>query len=309
MHLDRRQFLEVLGTTAFTAVGATPAGASGGDSHEDPMGMLVDTTNCIGCRKCEFACSQAHHLNDLPVEAFEDKAVFENHRRMDANALTVVNRFPNEEEPDKPTYVKSNCLHCLNPGCVSACLVGALQKTETGAVVYDPWKCIGCRYCMVACPFEVPAYEFLEPLAPRVRKCDFCAERTAEGKIPACAEMCPPMCLTYGKRSELLQMAREKIEERPDRYVHRIYGEEEAGGTAWLYLAPKEFEQLGFIHLGSEGVPVLTETIQHSIFRYGVLPLMLFGLLGATMRSLGPEVEPEPAISPIGQADEQTLSP
>jgi Fe-S-cluster-containing dehydrogenase component len=245
--------------------------------------MLMDITECIGCRKCEFACSQTNHLSDKTLKDFEDLSVYEKNRRMQADAFTVVNRFPNGENPEKPISVKIQCMHCLQPACASACIVGALELTASGAVVYDAWKCLGCRYCMVACPFQVPTYEYDDPLTPRVRKCTFCHERLVEGKIPACAEMCPPMALTFGKRSELLALAHQKIENHPGRYVNRVYGETEVGGTSWLYLAPKAFEELGFLNLESGSMPALTEPIQHAIFKFGIPPLMLYGLLGAVM--------------------------
>ncbi|MCL4852468.1 MAG: 4Fe-4S dicluster domain-containing protein [Bryobacteraceae bacterium] len=290
--MDRRTFLGVTGAGVVGGL-LMPETASGSEPVSlDGMGMLVDTTECIGCRKCEFACAQEHELTDLPVEAYEDERVFESSRRMAADAYTVVNRYPNPADPKKPIHVKSQCMHCLDPACASACLVGALRREENGAVSYDAGKCMGCRYCMVACPFQVPAYEYDNALTPKVQKCSFCFERVAsDGKIPACAEMCPPMCLTFGKRSELLQIAREKIAADPERYEDHVYGEHEVGGTSWLYLAGRPFQELGFLELGTAAPPRLSETIQHSIFKFGAIPAMLFGLLGATMWSLGSERE------------------
>ena len=285
MKLNRRTFLATVGAgvAAFDSRGA--AAESGPEpAIDDGMGLLVDTTECIGCRKCEFACNQAQNLTSKPLVEFEDMSVYNEPRRMTADAFTVVNRFAQPEAPDKPIYVKSQCMHCMQPACVSACLVGALQTAKNGAVTYDAQKCMGCRYCMVACPFEVPAYEYHEALAPRVRKCIFCFDRvTKEGKIPACAEMCPPMCLTYGKRSDLIALAHEKIAMRPENYVDHVYGEHEAGGTRWLYLAAKPFEQLGFLKIGDAPIPKLTESLQHGIFKYGIPPLLLYGLLGTAM--------------------------
>ncbi|MCC6490138.1 MAG: 4Fe-4S dicluster domain-containing protein [Candidatus Hydrogenedentes bacterium] len=287
MDLNRRRFLQFLGAGAVGGISTavTPAEASSVENISDGYGVLVDTTECIGCRKCEFACNREHHLTDLPLERYEDTSVFETERWLQANAYTVVNRHPNPENAAKPTFVKSQCLHCLDPACASACLVGALQRQENGAVTYDAWKCMGCRYCMVACPFQVPAYEYGNALTPQVRKCTFCASRTAqEGGLPACVEMCPQNCLTYGKRSELLALAHEKIAGNPELYQDHVYGESEAGGTSWLYLAARPFTELKFQDIGPEPIPHLTETIQHSIFKFGALPLMLYGMLGAVMR-------------------------
>jgi len=285
MKLKRREFLEALGagTVAATSV---PAQAESVGTPLDPNGMLVDTTTCIGCRKCEWACDQVNGgLSGRNLEDFEDFSVFNAKRWMDSQSLTVVNRFANGTDPEKPIFVKSQCMHCLKPACASACLVKALTvDQETGAVVYDAQKCMGCRYCMVACPFQVPTYEYEDPLTPRVMKCSFCFEtKQKEGKIPACAEVCPPMALTFGKRSELLRLAHDKIEAEPDRYIDRIYGEHEVGGTAWLYLASKDFGELGFAKLAALPPSALTEAIQHGIFKFGIPPLLLFGLLGAAM--------------------------
>lgn len=283
--MDRRRFLQVAGAGALGAAAAGPAQAAGsGPAAVDGMGVLVDTTECIGCRKCEWACNRSNGLTDLPLEHYEDTSVFAARRRPTADAFTVVNRYDNPDDPDKPIHVKTQCMHCLEPACVSACLVGALRRNDIGAVTYDAWKCMGCRYCMVACPFQIPAYEYDNPLTPRVQKCGLCFEQlTGQGKIPACAEMCPPMCLTFGKRADLLELAHQKIAADPDRYHPRVYGEREVGGTAWLYLASRPFEELDFLTLGEDPIPRLTETIQHSVFKMGLPPLLLFGLLGAAM--------------------------
>jgi formate dehydrogenase iron-sulfur subunit len=308
MTMDRRSFLQVLGAGAAggSAVSAGASSETDGSALQDGMGVLVDTTVCIGCRKCEFACNREHELSDKPLEDFEDASVMAEPRRMEHDSYTVVNQYPNPKDSERPIYVKMQCMHCLEPACVSACLVGALQRQENGAITYDAWKCIGCRYCMVACPFQVPAYEYHKALTPRVRKCVLCFERisreraesngkaeewiqedifeTAQKAIPACAEMCPPQALTFGKRSELLALAHEKIEENPEKYVPRVYGERIVGGTAWLYLSAVPFEDLGLLELGDKSIPPITESLQHSIFRYGVPPLLGFVLLGAAMK-------------------------
>lgn len=286
MNLDRRSFFQILAAGAATAVAGSPARAAEHETtgNPDAVGMLVDTTECIGCRKCEFACDHAHELTGKLLDYFEDLTVYDRDRRMSDTAYTVVNRIPNSEDNEKPTYVKIQCMHCVDPACVSACLVGSLKLNGDGSVTYDAWKCIGCRYCMVACPFEVPTYEYLNPLTPEVRKCDFCLERrTKEGKIPACAEMCPPMCLSFGKRSELLKLAHQKIAANPERYVDHVYGETEVGGTAWLYLAGRDFAELGFLSFDEKTIPSTTEVIQHNVFKYGIPPVMLYGFLTASM--------------------------
>ena len=244
----------------------------------------MDTTICIGCRKCEWACNKANNLPVRPLETFEDKSVFAKKRRPSAGAYTVVNRYEGLTEDGKPIDVKVQCFHCNDPACYSACIVTAFSKEKDGAVIYDPWRCMGCRYCMVACPFQIPAYEYLNALTPQVRKCTFCYHRIKEpAGIPACVEICPVQCLTFGKRTELLELGRQKIAEQPDQYVDHIYGEHEAGGTSWLYLASVPFEKLGFVKVGTKPPPRLTESIQHGIFRYFIPPISLYALLGGIM--------------------------
>jgi len=137
---------------------------------------------------------------------------------------------------------------------------------------------------MVACPFEIPAYEYNDPITPRVRKCTFCFDRVSkeDGK-PGCAQICPVEAITFGKRKTLLNVAKKRIKENPGKYIKHIYGEHEAGGTSWMYISGVPFEKLGFNKLPNEPMPKLTESIQHSLFSYLWSPIALFGLLGGVM--------------------------
>ncbi len=254
------------------------------DSGEG-YGVLVDTTECIGCRKCEYACAKSNALSGAPLESFEDRTVFDQPRRMTADTYTVVNRYEDAAHPERPTFVKAQCMHCLKPACESACLVGALRRQPNGAVTYDAWKCMGCRYCMVACPFQVPAYSYDRPLTPLVSKCSFCFERVSkDGKAPACVDICPPMCLTFAKRSELIGLARAKIKAHQEQYLDHLYGEHELGGTSWLYLTSRPVTELGLMEFGEKPIPEYTEPLQHGIFKYGVPPMLLFGLLAVATK-------------------------
>jgi len=238
MNFTRRNFLRIVGVTAGTGlVSATPARASTTDDDTLP-GVLVDTTRCVGCRACEAACAEA---NDLPAPPDGD-AVLKSPRDTSQTAFTVVNRTDAPGGGDR--FGKKQCMHCLAPACASACPVRALDKKPTGPVTYDPSKCMGCRYCMVACPFDIPRYEY-EALAPRVRKCTFCAPRQAKGLPPACAEVCPSGALTFGKRHVLLEEAKRRIYGTPEKFIHKVYGEHEAGGTSFLYISDVPFEKLG----------------------------------------------------------------
>ncbi len=181
--------------------------------------------------------------------------------------------------------VKVQCMHCEHPACVSACIVGALKKDPKGPVHYDPDVCIGCRYCMIACPFQIPAYEYEKALTPRVMKCTMCFERTIKNnQVPACVEICPTEAILFGKRKDLLKIAHERIRTNPNRYVDHIYGEYEVGGTSWMYLSNQQFTDIGFPELGNKSPAQLTESIQHGIFKGFTGPVLLFGLLGIIMK-------------------------
>jgi formate dehydrogenase iron-sulfur subunit len=298
MGLSRRSFLSFALASTGVALGEHRCSAASPDSSPAPagdpdepaatqVGVLVDTTLCIGCRKCEEAC---YRRNDLPrpAEGFDDPSVLRRPRRPDARRFTVVNSYPgapSRADPDQSdTFVKLQCMHCLEPACVSACIVGALARSDEGVVVYDPSICIGCRYCLLACPFEVLAYEFAAVVAPRVRKCELCTDRAAgTGANPACAAACPVEALVFAPRPTLLELAHQRIAARPDVYVDHVYGEREAGGTSWLYLLGRPAAEVGLPSLPPWGPSHRTESIQHSLYRYGAIPLAVYGSLAAVM--------------------------
>jgi len=218
--------------------------------------VLVDLTRCIGCRACQVGC-KAWNCNE--GEKTAATADFTNPPAIDANTFTTV-RFVEHKADSGPvwSFVKTQCMHCNDPACVSACPVAALVKTSEGAVAYDYGRCMGCRYCMVACPFGSIGYEW-EKVAPRVRKCTFCGDRTAEGLKPACVKTCPTQALTYGEREALLAEAERRIAAGNGKYVNHVFGKTEAGGTSWLYVSGVPFETLGFrTNVPHEPLPALT---------------------------------------------------
>jgi len=283
--ISRRSFIKT-GIAAGSVMLASPKDARPAEVKTlppDRRGVLVDTTVCIGCRRCEWACKNAHSLPAGDITDYDDESVFANKRRPDDKALTIVNRYEKIGDERFPTNVKIQCMHCEQPACLSACIVGAFKKDDTGAVVWDTDKCIGCRYCMVACPFQIPAFEYEKALDPKIMKCDFCIDRQKNGELPACVEICPAEALTFSKRSELITLAHRKIELFPERYYNKVYGEAEVGGTSWLYLASREFMELGFLKLGTNPAPGVSESIQHGIFAYFVPPIAFYALLGGVM--------------------------
>ncbi|MFO7749703.1 MAG: hydrogenase 2 operon protein HybA [Desulfobacteraceae bacterium] len=297
MELSRRTFFKFMGAAgAAVTTQTSSAGAWTSKAPPDPFGCLVDLTRCIGCRKCEEACSKVNQL-PAPESPHCQCTIFDQKRRPDESAYTVVNRYfigkVDKFDQPLPTFAKVQCMHCQDPACASACIVGALTKDElTGAVAYDVTKCIGCRYCMVACPFEIPAYEYFDPITPRVMKCTFCNERISkEGGLPACAAICPTEAITFGKRKTLLNLARKRITENPGTYIDHVYGEKEVGGTSWLYISSVPFQAVNLPVLPDRPSPKLAETIQHSLFSYLWSPIALFAILGGFMYRSGKKAE------------------
>ena len=199
-------------------------------------GLLIDVTRCIGCWECTNACAKANGLPQV------DSLTRAKGGDLSENRFTVLKRVDLGDRGRR--YVRRLCLHCLEPTCASVCPVGALRRTPEGPVTYAADKCIGCRYCIMACPHNVPRYEW-SAASPRVRKCVMCAERVTRGESPACAAACPMGATAFGEREDLLEEARRRIAESPEMYTGEIYGEREGGGTGVLFLADTSFRTLG----------------------------------------------------------------
>jgi len=249
------------------------AQGTGEKDEKEFLGVLVDTTRCIGCRQCEAACAE---VNDLPAPDLNDEHIFDIKRVTSETQYTTVNRYQNKRGD---IYVKTQCMHCNQPGCASACLVSAMEKTKEGPVI---WKtnCMGCRYCMIACPFDIPKFEYDKPV-PKIQKCTFCWENALKiGDMPACVKACPSEALIFGTRRELIEEANKRIYEHPDAYYHHIYGEHEVGGTSWLYLSAVPFEEIGFRNdLGTTPYPKLTKGFLTNIAVIDlVVPALLLGI-------------------------------
>lgn len=277
--MDRRDFLKTLGIASGSALTSGTLKAEEVREEKELVGVLVDTTRCIGCRNCEMACAEAH---GLPMPDPDDKSVTEKERKPSETQWTVVNYY---ETSASVVSVKRQCMHCNQPACASACLTKAMYKTDSGPVIWRESKCMGCRYCMVSCPFDIPQFEYNSPV-PKIQKCTLCWDRLQEGKQPACVEACPAEALLFGKRRELIDIARTRIYGDPGTYVHHIYGENEAGGTGYMYLSSVPFEQLGFrTDLGTTPYPEYTTD-----FLYGVpivltlWPAILLAISNATKR-------------------------
>ncbi|MCK4871091.1 MAG: 4Fe-4S dicluster domain-containing protein [Phycisphaerales bacterium] len=260
---------------------------------------LVDLTKCIGCRACQVACKQWHNLPPEPTRFQGTGGCYENPPALSAKTYTRITFHELvDQNGDLETcvFVKRQCMHCDDPACVAACPVTALRKSDDGPVTYDSYKCIGCRYCVLACPFGVPTADWDTPF-PQIHKCDFCFDRIEEGEAPdkvngialddagsqarfaetqatpACMKVCPTGALKFGDRDELLKEAQERIAAEPTEYVKHVYGEKEVGGTNWLYISPVSFDKLNFrTDLPTRSIP------DHSVWALKAVPAAVVGL-------------------------------
>ena len=287
MRIDRRNFFRVLGVTGATLTLGKEVNATPKNQDEiEFYGILYDSTRCVGCQNCEIACAEVNNLPE-PEGAPEIGII----RKTDETRRTVVNAYDTSKGE---VYVKRQCMHCNEPACAAACLTQAMLKTKEGPIIWRGEKCMGCRYCMVSCPFDVPKFEY-HSANPEITKCNMCYDRLMEGKMPACVEECPAEALTFGTRRELVAEARKRIHENPDQYVDHIYGEHEAGGTGYLYLSPVPFNELGFnTKLQKTSYPELSKGFLYSVPTVFVLwPALLLGIREATKNNQTKELENE----------------
>ncbi|MBC8375984.1 MAG: 4Fe-4S dicluster domain-containing protein [FCB group bacterium] len=288
MSIDRREFLKTLGVAGASLSGVSALGKSKPESDsEEFFAILHDITLCEGCQECELACAVA---NSLPEPS--DYPDSEIKRKLKPDQYSVINAV---ETSIGEVYTKQQCMHCAQPACASACLTKAMAKHVEGPITWDGDKCMGCRFCMLSCPFNMPKFEY-DSNNPKIGKCQMCFSRITEGEIPACVENCPAEALIFGKRSEILKEAHRRILDDPSNYVDHVYGEFEAGGTSMLNVSPVPFEELGFnTDIDHKPYPELTKGFLYSVPSVFVLwPALLLGLREATKpepENNEPEVE------------------
>lgn len=280
METDRRSMLKGLAAAATLSV--IPETAEAREKRAvppDAVGLLYDTTKCIGCKACVVACKEA---NGMPADVDGyGGGLYDAPEGLNQYTKNVIQLY-RDDDAKELSYVKKQCMQCVDPACVGACMLGALTKGKFGVVSYDASLCVGCRYCQAACPFNVPQFEWAK-LAPKIVKCELCRDRLEKGKEPACTEVCPRGAVVFGRYTDLLADARARLAASPDKYVQRIYGEHELGGTQVLYVSHVPFEKLGFRFSDEQSVPHVQQTVQHGVYQGFIAPIALYGLLGAVM--------------------------
>jgi Fe-S-cluster-containing dehydrogenase component len=303
MDIKRRDFLKV------AAAGGLMAASSAGPAlarEAKPriagaLGLLYDSTVCIGCKACVSACKQ---YNEMPPSFSSDDEIWDNPLDTDSKTYNIIKLYKNgsravkDRETDGYAYIKRQCMHCVDPACVSACPVSALKKDEkNGVVTYDKNACIGCRYCQVACPFNIPKFEW-EKALPQIRKCQLCNHRYEKGGYAACAEFCPTGACIFGPVDALIAEAKKRLTYKPGDYatypvgrvdgkettervvtpyISHIYGEKEGGGTQVLYLTGVPFQKLDMPDLEEKAQAQVSETIQHTIYKGMIAPVVFLG--------------------------------
>lgn len=257
--MDRRSFFKLCGVAALSSAAPAQAEDKSLVNDEEFSGILIDTTRCVGCQTCSLSCAEAHGHPEPDLDILDEQAGF---RPTTPDEWTVINRFETDESE---IFIKRQCMHCNQPACASACPTKAMLKTEAGPVIWRADKCMGCRYCMISCPFDIPKFDYDNPV-PSINKCVMCFERLEQNELPACVENCPEEALMFGPRRELLREAHRRIALDPDTYIDHIYGEHEAGGTSMLYLASVPFEQLGMKSgIDHAAYPEFTKTFLYSV--------------------------------------------
>jgi Fe-S-cluster-containing dehydrogenase component len=249
------------------------------DSQEK-VAMLYDTTLCTGCKACVSACSS---VNGLEPDTSISGGIWQMPLDLNAKTKNII-KLHADKERHEYSFVKYQCMHCLDPACVAGCPFHSLHKSDWGTVQWDPYRCIGCRYCEVACPFLIPKFEW-DRFNPKIVKCEFCAHLLKDGRQPGCTQACPTGAVVFGTRGRLLQEAKSRIAARPGKYFeNRVYGEKEAGGTQVFYLSHVDFEKIGLPKLGEGSIPAYATKWHHLLYKFMWAPLALYAFFASSVK-------------------------
>lgn len=285
MDVNRRDILKGLfGGTAIAGAVASALPVRGSETEVQPqadaVGLLYDATRCIGCRACMPACQNA---NGLKPDVGESGGLYMQPETLNAHTKNLIKLYVAADGHER-SFIKQQCMHCVDPACVSGCPMNALQKGPLGVVGWSPSLCIGCRYCQIACPFNVPKFEW-DTINPKIVKCELCRHIVGTTQTqPACTKVCPSHAVIYGKRTDLLAEAHRRIKEHPGMYFQdRVYGEFEGGGTQCLILSHVDFAKLGLPALGKESGPAQVRQVSKFIYRSFLTPIVLYGGLAGVM--------------------------
>lgn len=293
MTLSRRDLLKSIGCGAVAAstagLGTAEASEASPKAPADAVGMLYDATVCIGCKACVSACTVA---NGLIPDTTLSEGLWQMPTDLNAQTKNII-RLYKEEDGSKFSFVKRQCMHCIDPACVSGCPFKALTKGEKGIVEWNGYRCVGCRYCEISCPFDVPRFEWTK-FNPKIVKCEFCRERLAEGQQPACTNVCPTGAVIYGTREQLLAEAKQRVSAHPGKYYQdRVYGERDLGGTQVLYLSAVPFAKLGLPEAGEESRAYYGSKVHAVVYKGMAIPLAVYAVLAGVMRKRWKEHEEE----------------
>ncbi len=302
MEIKRRDFLKgIAGAAALTLAQPALALAREKSRLPDAAGILYDATLCIGCKACMVGCRKA---NDLPAETIGPQKLWDNPMDLSARTFNIIKKYENgtgaykDREINGFSFIKRHCMHCVDPACVSACPATAMTKDpKTGIVSYNKKACIGCRYCQVACPFNIPKFEWDNPF-PQIAKCQLCSHLVAKGRVPGCCDVCPTGASLYGPVAALLEESKRRHKMKPGdyynfpvssttsglvqyqksaQYIPHIYGENEVGGTQVIMLAGVPFDKLGLPDLPEKSYVAMAENIQHTLYKGMILPIVALG--------------------------------
>jgi Fe-S-cluster-containing dehydrogenase component len=282
MNVGRRTALKVLtsGSAAAAAARSAAAASETRQAAPDAAGMLYDATLCIGCKACEVACSRA---NGLSPDTGASGGLYQAPQSLNSQTKNIIKVYQERGTPIR-SFMKQQCMHCIDPACVSGCPMGALSKGALGIVGWEGSLCIGCRYCQIACPYNIPKFEWSK-LNPKIVKCELCRHLIAQGGIPACVEVCPRHAVIYGKRADLMAEAKRRIAQNPGRYFeNRVYGEHEGGGTQVLYLSHVPFGNLGLPLLGATSLAARVRKVEDTVYQGFLTPIAAYGALVAVIK-------------------------